>query len=76
MKYTQDKSNQTIKGKYQVLDMNLLFDSQFEDESIVSYLCFWENGAGDIEWNYPNLFVYNIWVTKKDTSRLARMRIH
>lgn len=55
--------NQTIKGKYEVLDSTILFDlDQFADESTVSYLCFWENGSGNVDWNVPNLFIYNIWV--------------
>lgn len=61
--YSQHNSNQTIKGKYEILDYKLLFDlSQFSDEATVSYLCFWENGAGGVNWNKPKLFVYNIWV--------------
>lgn len=59
--------NQTIKGKYEVLDSTILFDlDQFADESTVSYLCFWENGSGNVDWNVPNLFIYNIWVPVLD----------
>lgn len=59
--YSQNKSNQTIKGKYEKLDNQLLFDSKFVDETTVSYLCFWENGA-NINWSVPELYVYKIWV--------------
>ena len=60
--YSQHNKNQTIKGNYEKLDYQLLFDSRFTDETTVSYLCFWENGAGGITWNVPKLFVYRIWV--------------
>lgn len=60
--YSQHNDNETIKGNYEKLDHKLLFDSQFTDESTVSYLCFWENGAGGISWNVPELYVYKIWV--------------
>ena len=62
VKYTQDNTNETIKGKYERLDENLLFDlSKFADSSEVSYLCFWENGA-DISWSVPELYRYNIYL--------------
>lgn len=54
--------NETIKGKYEKLDSAILFHSDYEDETTVSYLCFWENGAGYVTWNVPYLFVYRIWV--------------
>lgn len=60
--YSQNNPNQTIKGKYEKLDYKLLFDnSRFTDETTVSYLCFWENGA-NISWSVPELYRYNIWV--------------
>lgn len=59
--YSQNNTNQTIKGKYEKLDYKLLFDSQFADETTVSYLCFWENGA-NISWSVPELYRYKIWV--------------
>lgn len=60
--YSQNNPNQTIKGKYEKLDYKLLFDaSKFTDETTVSYLCFWENGA-NIGWSVPELYRYNIWV--------------
>lgn len=60
--YSQNNGNETIKGNYEKLDSQLLFDPKYDDETTVSYLCFWENGAGGIHWNVPKLFVYNIWV--------------
>ena len=59
--YSQNNGNQTIKGKYEKLDFQLLFDPSFADETTVSYLCFWENGA-NISWSVPELYVYKIWV--------------
>jgi uncharacterized repeat protein (TIGR02543 family) len=64
--YSQHNENQTIKGKYEKLDYQILFDSQFTDETTVSYLCFWENGTHSVDWNVPKLFVYNIWVSVKN----------
>ena len=67
VKYSQDTSvnngNQTIKGLYQRLNENLLFQTGrgWADESTVSYLCFWENGAA-VDWSVPELYVYNIWL--------------
>lgn len=61
VKYTQDNSNQTIKGVYEKLDENLLFDPIYPDEQVVSYLCFWENGA-NIGWSVPELYRYNIYL--------------
>lgn len=57
-------SNQTIKGIYERLDDNLLFDEKYTDETEVSYLCFWENGA-NIGWSVPELYRYNIWLEGK-----------
>ena len=65
VKYTQDNSNETIKGNYEKLDEHLLFHPRYADESIVSYLCFWENGANGIGWNHPELYRYNIWLEGK-----------
>lgn len=59
--YSQNHSNETIKGKYSVLDYQLLWASGEPADNTVSYLCFWENGA-PVSWNNPKLFVYNIWV--------------
>ena len=59
--YSQTYPNETIKGKYSELDYQLLWKTGEPEDSTVSYLCFWENGA-PISWNTPKLFVYNIWV--------------
>lgn len=59
--YSQTYPNETIKGKYSELDYQLLWKTGEPEDSTVSYLCFWENGA-PITWNTPKLFVYNIWV--------------
>lgn len=71
VKYTQDHkdSNQTIKGKYSVLDENLLWSSTYDTNAsdpekynkTVSYLCFWENGA-NVNWSIPELYRYNLYV--------------
>lgn len=65
VKYTQDHQgggdNQTIKGLYEKLDDNLLMTGQYADDTEVSYLCFWENGA-DIYWSVPELYRYNIYL--------------
>ena len=59
--YSQKNANQTIKGNYQKLDHQLLWDQQFGDSSEVAYLCFWENGTINT-WNYPELWFYRLWV--------------
>lgn len=80
--------NQTIKGKYEKLDSKILLDNdnnkrvEVENRNkdkdgriVVSYLCFWENGAGNVVWNIPKLFVYRIWVPVipgEDETRLSQ----
>ena len=60
--YSQHNENQTIKGNYNKLDYQLLWDHEkFEDSDIVAYLCFWENGA-NIDWSVPELYRYKIYV--------------
>ena len=72
--YSQNKTNQTVKGKYQVLDKWLLWDTDKSsgltaDTSektngvygTVAYLCFWENGA-KVGWSYPELYRYKVWL--------------
>lgn len=63
VKYTQDNlnGNQTIKGRYMVLDENLLYDGKFDDNDTVSYLGFWDNGA-NVEWSIPKLFRYHLMI--------------
>ena len=62
VRYTRVNENPTIKGLYERLDENLLFHTDFTDDTTISYLCFWENGA-NIGWSVPELYVYNIWLT-------------
>lgn len=68
--YSQHNSNETIKGNYNELDYQLLFDQcgthTYTDSSTVAYLCFWENGSGSVSWNVPKLFRYNIFVPLLD----------
>ena len=64
--YSQHNTNQTIKGNYNRLDAQLLWEAdKFGDyadgSGTVDYLCFWENGA-NVDWNVPKLFRYRIWV--------------
>ncbi len=75
--YSQHNSNQTIKGKYNKLGYQILWDTNKfttaadEDEltvggltsngGTVAYLCFWENGA-NVNWSVPELYRYNIWL--------------
>lgn len=68
--YSQHNGNQTIKGKYEKLDDQLLFDPNFTHEYEISFLCFWENGA-NINWSVPELYVYNIWVPVVDGEDLS-----
>lgn len=60
--YSKNVGNETIKGIYEKLDYKLLYDKSFDDSTTVSYLCFWENGAGGIHWNIPELYRYNIYL--------------
>lgn len=66
--YSQKNSNETIKGKYSVLDKQILWDyNKFgePDDDTVSFLCFWENGA-NISWSIPRRFQYKIWLSCLD----------
>ncbi len=68
VRYSKKNSNQTIKGAYQYLDENLIFDksyTEYANETTVSYLCFWENGA-DVSWSIPKKFTYKLWVEGLD----------
>ncbi len=69
VKYSHANTNQTIKGLYQYLDESLIFDStlfpSLADNTEISYLCFWENGA-DIGWSIPKIFEYNIYLENRD----------
>jgi len=73
VRYSKVNSNQTIKGIYEKLDENLLFHSDYTDESEVSYICFWENGA-NVNWSVPELYRYNIYLevrANQDTTGLT-----
>ncbi|MBP3654326.1 MAG: InlB B-repeat-containing protein, partial [Oscillospiraceae bacterium] len=72
--YSQKNKNETIKGKYAVLDDNLLWyynlfgayaevetDANGNEYNVIDFLCFWENGA-NVGWSYPRLFRYHIYV--------------
>ncbi len=69
--YTQlhKNDNQTIKGKYNKLGYQILWNSTLStsdgreagDGGAVAYLCFWENGA-DVDWSVPELYRYNIYL--------------
>lgn len=65
VKYSHSNTNQTIKGMYQYLDENLIFDGSkfpnYADRTEISYLCFWENGA-NVDWSKPKIFEYNIYL--------------
>ena len=59
--YSRHNANQTIKGNYNELDYQLLWDPRYGDSDTIAYLCFWENGA-NIDWSVPELYRYNIYV--------------
>lgn len=76
VKYTQENSNETIKGRYLRLDDDLLYAQQYQkkadgtdnynyDDSghrVVHFLSFWENGADvDRSWNKARKWVYEIY---------------
>lgn len=63
--------NQTMKGKFQILDYRMLWDpsasgwnTKYNDNTI-SYLAFWEN-AINVSWNIPELYRYKIWLQVLD----------
>ncbi len=66
--YSQTQPNQTIKGRYEILDHTLLWDYRSygkengvasEASKTVSYLCYWLNGS-KTGWSIPSLFEYNL----------------
>lgn len=66
--YSQHNSNETIKGAYDLLDHQLLWDYDLakkygdgNENNEVAFLCFWENGA-NITWSVPELYRYHIYV--------------
>ena len=61
-------TNQTIKGKYEVLDDYLMWDPTYSgwnteyNDGTISFLCFWENASKTHDWNIPELYRYKIWL--------------
>lgn len=61
VKYTKENSNSTIKGMFQKLGPNLLYDPSEGTSDIVNFLGFFENGA-NISWSYPLQWQYELYV--------------
>lgn len=69
IKYTQEHSNQTIKGKYLRLDDDILYAQKYQNEyyyddngnRLVRYLAFWENGSNNNTWNKARKWNYEIY---------------
>lgn len=65
VKYTQEKSNSTIKCLYPVLNDDLLYAEkligQWGDASTVNFLGFFDNGA-DVKWSIPRQWIYKLYV--------------
>lgn len=65
VKYTQEKSNSTIKCLYPVLNDDLLYAeeliAQWGDASTVNFLGFFDNGA-DVKWSIPRQWIYKLYV--------------
>ena len=65
VKYTLDHSNSTIKGMFQRLDENLLYDSSEDSSEVVNFLGYFCNGA-DVEWSKPWQWLYELYVPVLD----------
>ena len=61
VKYTKEHSNSTIKGMFQKLDDNLLYDSDEGTSDVVNFLSFFDNGA-NISWSIPRQWIYELYV--------------
>lgn len=65
VKYTQEKTNSTIKCLYPVLNDDLLYAKeligQWGDASTVNFLGFFDNGA-DVSWSIPHQWIYKLYV--------------
>lgn len=65
VKYTQEKTNSTIKCLYPVLNDDLLYAKeligQWGDASTVNFLGFFDNGA-DVSWSIPRQWIYKLYV--------------
>lgn len=65
VKYTLDHDNSTIKGMFQRLDENLLYDSSEGSSDVVNFLGYFCNGA-DVEWSKPWQWLYELYVPVLD----------
>lgn len=65
VKYTHDKANSTIKGMFQRLDENLLYDSSEGSSDVVNFLGYFCNGA-DVDWSKPWQWLYELYVPVLD----------
>lgn len=65
VKYTQEKTNSTIKCLYLVLNDDLLYAKeligQWGDASTVNFLGFFDNGA-NVKWSIPRQWIYKLYV--------------
>lgn len=65
VKYTQEKTNSTIKCLYPVLNDDLLYAEkligQWGDASTVNFLGFFDNGA-NVSWSIPRQWIYKLYV--------------
>ena len=65
VKYTQKKTNSTIKCLYPVLNDDLLYAKeligQWGDASTVNFLGFFDNGA-NVKWSIPRQWIYKLYV--------------
>ena len=65
VKYTQEKTNSTIKCLYPVLNDDLLYAKeligQWGDASTVNFLGFFDNGA-NVKWSIPRQWIYKLYV--------------
>lgn len=65
VKYTHDNANSTIKGMFQRLDENLLYDSSEGSSDVVNFLGYFCNGA-DVDWSQPWQWLYKLYVPVLD----------
>lgn len=65
VKYTHDNANSTIKGMFQRLDENLLYDSSEGSSDVVNFLGYFCNGA-DVDWSKPCQWLYELYVPVLD----------
>ena len=71
VKYTHDKANSTIKGMFQRLDENLLYDSSEGSSDVVNFLGYFCNGA-DVDWSKPWQWQYELYVPVLDGQAFDR----